>query len=58
MKFIPYEKMSKKAQKAENRRVRGSWGVLNPCTKVQTTDARKHPSRAQAKRLAQKEMAW
>ena len=32
-KYIPYEKMSKKMQKAYNARKRGGWGEVNPVTR-------------------------
>ena len=33
MKFTPYEKMSKKAQKELNTARRGTWGTTNPVTR-------------------------
>lgn len=33
VKFIPYEKLSKKKKKEADRKKRGSWGVLNPVTR-------------------------
>lgn len=32
-KYIPYEKLSKKQQKAINAQKRGSWGGMNPVTR-------------------------
>lgn len=32
-RFVPYEKMSKKQQKAVDAKRRGSWGDLNPVTR-------------------------
>lgn len=32
-KFVPYEKMSKKAQKELNSKKRSDWGLCNPATK-------------------------
>lgn len=32
-KYVPIEKQSKKAQKAENARKRGSWNGVNPVTR-------------------------
>ena len=32
-KFIPYEKLSKKAQRERNQQRRGSWGAVNPVTR-------------------------
>ena len=32
-KFIPYEKLSKKQQRAINAKKRGTWGALNPVTR-------------------------
>lgn len=32
-KYIPYEKLSKKAKKAVNDAKRGTWGSLNPVTR-------------------------
>ena len=34
MRFVPYEKMSKKAQKAANAKHRGSWNGINLVTRV------------------------
>jgi hypothetical protein len=33
-RFIPYEKLSKKKQRELDRQKRGSWGALNPVTRV------------------------
>ena len=33
MKFIPYDKLSKKQKKAADRARRGGWGALNPVTR-------------------------
>lgn len=33
VKFVPFEKKSKKAQRAENAQKRGSWGGINPVTR-------------------------
>lgn len=33
-KYVPYEKLSKKAQKARNAQRRGSWNGINPVTRV------------------------
>ncbi|MDR0819903.1 MAG: hypothetical protein LBN43_10080 [Oscillospiraceae bacterium] len=33
-KFIPYEKLSKKERRLLNAGRRGSWGALNPVTRV------------------------
>jgi hypothetical protein len=33
MKFIPFEKLSKKEQKKRNAQKRGNWGKVNPTTK-------------------------
>jgi len=35
-RFIPYEKLSKKAKRALNARKRRSWGELNPVTRKST----------------------
>lgn len=32
-KFVSIEKMSKKARRALYQQRRGSWGVINPCTR-------------------------
>ena len=32
-KYIPYEKLSKKQQKALNAQKRGTWGGMNPVTR-------------------------
>ena len=34
-KFIPYEKLSKKAQKEKNAKQRLDWGMVKPCTRVE-----------------------
>jgi hypothetical protein len=34
-KFIPYEKLSKKAQKELNLKKRSDWGELNPAMKIE-----------------------
>ena len=33
-KFVPFEKLSKKKQKALNDQKRGDWGKVNPATQV------------------------
>lgn len=33
-RHIPYEKMSKKAQKSENLKQRNDWGRINPVTRI------------------------
>ena len=33
-KYVPYEKMSKKAQKELNQKRRNSWGELSPVTRI------------------------
>ena len=33
-KFIPKNKMSKKAQKELNKKDRGDWGTVRPCSQV------------------------
>ena len=33
-KYIPFEKMSKKAQKEYNKRQRNTWGELKPVTRI------------------------
>ena len=33
MKYIPLEKRSKREQKAEHAKRRGSWGAINPVTR-------------------------
>ncbi len=33
-KYIPYEKLSKKKQKELNAQKRGTWGTLNPVTRL------------------------
>lgn len=33
-KYIPYSKMSKKAQKEYNKRKRNTWGELKPVTRI------------------------
>ena len=33
-KFIPYEKKSKKAKRAESKKKRGSWNGVNPKSKI------------------------
>jgi len=44
-KHIPYEKLSKKARRAEDRRHRGDWGTLNPVTR-RTPDLRHYDRKA------------
>ena len=34
MKFIPFDKLSKKEQKKRNQAKRGDWKEINPITKV------------------------
>ena len=34
-KFIPYEKLSKKAKKQLNAKKRGSWGCVSPVTRCE-----------------------
>jgi len=34
MKFIAFEKMSKKKQKEINKQKRNDWGITNPITKI------------------------
>lgn len=34
-KFIPYDKLSKKAQKEKNKKQRLDWGMVKPCTRVE-----------------------
>lgn len=36
-KFVPFEKMSKKAQKEQNKKKRGDWGNVKPATKVESS---------------------
>ncbi len=36
-RFIPYEKLSKKAKKEIDAKKRGDWGQCHPATKVQET---------------------
>ena len=33
-KFVPYEKLSKKAKRELDRKKRGTWGGLNPVTRM------------------------
>jgi hypothetical protein len=33
-KFVPFEKLSKKAKKERNAQKRGSWGLIKPTTKA------------------------
>lgn len=33
-KYVPYEKMSKKAKQEQNKRHRGSWGEISPTTRI------------------------
>ena len=48
MNTVPFEKLSKKQQRAENAKHRGSWGDVNPVTR--TTRNPKAYDRAQSKR--------
>ena len=34
-KFIPYDKMSKKAKKEYNAKQRNSWGLVNPSSRIE-----------------------
>lgn len=36
-KFIAYEKLSKKQQKAINSAKRGNWGIIKPITKIKNS---------------------
>ena len=47
-KFIPYEKLSKKQQKAVNAAKRKSWDGVNPVTRVSVSE--KAYNRARARR--------
>ena len=38
MKFVPFEKLSKKEKRAINNIARGSWYELNPVTRVNGTN--------------------
>ena len=38
-KFVPYEKLSKKAKKMINNKARKSWGNINPITRTADTSA-------------------
>ena len=38
MRFIPYEKMSKKSKKELNDKKRKTWDMINPATKVAETN--------------------
>ncbi len=51
MNTIPFEKLSKKQQRAENAKRRGSWGEVNPVTR--TTPNPKVYNRSKAKRAAE-----
>lgn len=51
-KFIPYEKLSKKEQRARNALRRGSWGGINPVTR-KPANSRAY-NRAKAKADARK----
>lgn len=56
MKFIPYEKLSKKKQRELDAVKRGSWGSTNPATRTARTDAAKRPTRAMLKQALRQ--AW
>lgn len=49
-KYVPYEKMSKKAQKELNQKKRNSWGELSPVTRI--VPNKKAYNRASAKKEA------
>lgn len=49
-RFVPFEKLSKKKQRALNAQKRGSWGCLNPVTR------RPENSRAYKRKTAQRWM--
>ena len=50
IKYVPYEKMSKKAQKELNQKKRNSWGELSPVTRI--VPNKKAYNRASAKKEA------
>lgn len=50
-KFVPYEKLSKKARRALDEKRRGSWGGLSPVTR--RPDNPKAYKRSKAKRWEQ-----
>ncbi len=52
-KFIPYDKLSKKARKALDAKRRGSWGGLSPVTR--RPDNPKAYKRSKAKRWKQED---
>ena len=47
-KFVPYEKLSKKAKRALDAKRRGSWGALSPVTR--RTESPKAYDRQKARR--------
>lgn len=49
-KYVAYEKMSKKARKAENAKRRNTWGAINPVTRK--PDNSRAYNRAKSKRAA------
>ncbi len=50
IKFIPYEKLSKKQKRKIDQKRRGSWGNLNPVTR--RSESKKIYNRAKSKRSA------
>lgn len=52
-KLIPYEKLSKKEQRKQNARRRGSWGAINPVTR-KSENPRAY-NRRKARRLEREE---
>ena len=49
IKFIPYEKLSKKQKRKIDQKRRGSWGNLNPVTR--RSESKKIYNRAKSKRF-------
>jgi len=49
MKFVPYDKLSKKKKREADRARRGSWGALNPVTR--RTDEAKVYKRSESKKI-------
>ena len=47
-KFVPYEKLSKKEQQKINTARRGTWGDLNPVTRIPVNSKSYNRKRAQA----------
>ena len=51
--FIPYEKLSKKMQRLEDKKHRGNWGDINPVTR-KSPDPKVYNRRAEKRRIRER----